>query len=82
MGGVRRTFNLIDYYNPETEIPSTARTTDYTCTAMVNLIARELWNEPGLASPEFVGRNADCFNAVLKHLEDWQVHLFQRVEAI
>jgi hypothetical protein len=49
---------------------------------MVNLIAWELWDEPGLAPPEFVGRNADCFNAVLKHLEDRQVHLFQQVEAI
>ena len=49
---------------------------------MVNLIARELWDEPGLAPPEFVGRNADCFNAVLKHLEDRQVHIFQRVEGI
>ena len=59
-----------------------ARTTGYTCTAMVNLIAQELWDEPGLAPPEFVGRKVDCFNAVLKHLEDRQVHLFQRVEAI
>ena len=59
-----------------------ARTTDYTCTAMVNLVAGELWDEPGLAPPEVVGSNADCYNAVLKHLEDRDVHIFQRVEAI
>ena len=81
-GSVRHTYNLLDYYNPDTETSSMAHTTGYTCTAMVNLVARGLWNEPGLAPPEVVGRNADCFDAVLKHLEDRQVHVFQRVEAI
>ena len=81
-GGVRHTYNLLDYYNPDTETSSMARTTGYTCTAMVNLVAGELWDEPGLAPPEVVGSNADCYNAVLKHLEDRDVHIFQRVEAI
>ena len=59
-----------------------ARTTGYTCTAMVNLIARGLWTEPGLVPPEVVGRNAACFDSVLKHLEDRNVHIFQRVEEL
>jgi len=49
---------------------------------MVNLVARGLWTEPGLAPPEVVGRNADCYDAVLKHLEDRNVHIFQRVEEL
>ena len=81
-GGVRHTYNLLDYYNPETETSSMARTTGYTCTAMVNLVAGGLWKEPGLAPPEIVGRNVDCYNAVLKHLEDRGVHIFQRLEAL
>ena len=80
-GLVRHTYNLLDYYNTDTETSSMARTTGYTCTAMVNLVARGLWNEPGLAPPEVVGRDVDCFDAVLKHLEDREVHVFQRVEA-
>ena len=79
---LRHTYNLLDYYNPDTETSSMARTTGYTCTAMVNLIARGLWTEPGLAPPEIVGRKADCFDAVLKHLEDRNVHLFQKVEEL
>ena len=79
---LRHTYNLLDYYNPDTETSSMARTTGYTCTAMVNLIARGLWTEPGLAPPEVVGRDADCFDAVLKHLEDRDVHIFQRVEEL
>jgi saccharopine dehydrogenase-like NADP-dependent oxidoreductase len=79
---VRHTFNLLDYYNPETETMSMARTTGYTCTAMANLVARGLWTEPGLAPPEVIGRNAECFDAVLSHLEERGVHVIQRVDEL
>jgi saccharopine dehydrogenase-like NADP-dependent oxidoreductase len=79
---LRHTYNLLDYYNPDTETMSMARTTGYTCTAMVGLVARGLWSEPGLAPPEVVGRSADCFDAVIEHLENRGVHIFQRVDEI
>ncbi len=79
---VRYTYNLLDYYNPDTETMSVARTTGYTCTAMVRLLARGLWDKPGLAPPEVVGRDAECFDAVIKHLEERGVHVFQRVEEL
>jgi saccharopine dehydrogenase-like NADP-dependent oxidoreductase len=79
---VRHTFNLLDYYNPETETMSMARTTGYTCTAMANLVARGLWTEPGLAPPEVIGRNPDCFDAVISHLEKRGVHVLQRVDEL
>ena len=79
---VRHTYNLLDYYNPDTETMSMARTTGYTCTAMANLVARGLWTQPGLAPPETVGRNAECFDAVISHLEARGVHIFQRIEEL
>ena len=79
---VRHTYNLLDYYNPDTETMSMARTTGYTCTGMVSLVARGLWTEPGLAPPEMVGRDATCFDAVIKHLEERGVHIFQRVDEL
>jgi lysine 6-dehydrogenase len=79
---VRHTFNLLDYYNPDTETSSIARTTGYTCTGMVRLLVRGLWDEPGVAPPEIVGRNQTCFDSVLKHLEERDVHIFQRVDEI
>ena len=79
---LRHTYNLLDYYNPDTETSSMARTTGYTCTAMVHLIAKGLWTEPGLAPPEVVGRNAHCYDSVLKHLENRNVHVFQKVEEL
>jgi lysine 6-dehydrogenase len=79
---LRHTYNLLDYYNPDTETMSMARTTGYTCTAMAGLVARGLWTEPGLAPPEMVGRNAECFDAVFGHLEERGVHIFQRVDEL
>lgn len=79
---VRHTFNLLDYYNPETETSSVARTTGYTCAAMARLVADGTWSEPGVAPAEVVGRREDCFEFVLGHLEDRGVNLFHRVDEI
>lgn len=77
---VRHVYNLLDYYDPDTETSSMARTTGYTCTAMANLVARGTWSEPGVAPPEVVGRDVACFEAVTGHLADRGVHIFHRVE--
>ncbi|HSR42664.1 MAG TPA: saccharopine dehydrogenase C-terminal domain-containing protein, partial [Longimicrobiales bacterium] len=79
---VRHTYNLLDYYNPDTEISSMARTTGYTCAAMVRLVAREMWDEPGVAAPEMVGRRKECYDFVLEHLAERDVHLFHTVESL
>jgi lysine 6-dehydrogenase len=76
------TYNMLDYYNPDTETSSIARTTGYTCTGMVRLVTSGLWNEPGVAPPEVVGRNAECFDSVINHLEDRGVHIFQSVDEL
>jgi saccharopine dehydrogenase-like NADP-dependent oxidoreductase len=65
---VRYTFDMIDEYNVRTDTMSMARTTGYTCTAMVRLVASGMWSEPGLIPPETVGRNSDCWDAVRSHL--------------
>lgn len=79
---VRHTYNLLDYYNTETETSSMARTTGYTCTAIVRLLADGLWSEPGLVPPEVIGRDEACFSAVLDHLAERNVHIFHRVDEI
>lgn len=79
---VRHVYNLLDYYDPDTETSSMARTTGYMCTAMVNLVASGLWTEPGVAAPELVGKREDCFAAVLKYLEAREVHIFHHLEEL
>lgn len=81
-GPVRHVYNLLDYYDPDTETSSMARTTGYTCTALVKVVARGLWSEPGVAAPETVGADQDCYEAVIGHLEDRNVHIFHRVEEL
>jgi saccharopine dehydrogenase-like NADP-dependent oxidoreductase len=79
---VRHVYNLLDYYDPDTETSSMARTTGYMCTAMVRVVASGLWDEPGVAPPEVVGRREDCFTAVRKHLEDRRVRIFHHLEEL
>ncbi len=65
---VRRRYDMLDRYDREAGITSMARTTGYTCTAMVNVIAKGLYSEPGLSPPELVGRNEACYDFIFDYL--------------
>ena len=78
----RHTFSMVDHYNPATETMSVARTTGYTCTSMVKLIAKGIWAQPGLATSEIVGRNQEAYDAVIEHLRDRDVYLDLNVEVL
>ena len=67
-------WNLLDHFDPETKISSMARTTGYTCTAAVNLLARELFNKKGIFPPELVGNDRKCFEFVLRYLKERNVN--------
>jgi len=67
-------WNLLDYFDKETKISSMARTTGYTCTAAVNLIAEHLFNEKGVFPPELVGKHKACFDFVLNYLKKRKVN--------
>ena len=66
-------YNLLDRYDTATKTSSMARTTGYTCTAAVNLIAKELFTEKGVFPPELVGKDKKCFDFVLGYLKDRNV---------
>jgi saccharopine dehydrogenase-like NADP-dependent oxidoreductase len=66
-------WNLLDYFDKETKISSMARTTGYTCTAAVNLIARKLFTKKGVFPPELVGKDKACFDFVLEYLRERNV---------
>lgn len=78
----RHVYNMVDHYNPATETMSMARTTGYTCTAMANLVARGIWTEPGLATPEVIGRNQNAYDAVIDHLRARDVYLDMEIREI
>ena len=71
-------WNLLDYYENETKVSSMARTTGYTCTAAVELIAKQLFNEKGVFPPELVGKYKKCFDFVLEYLKERKVNWIKK----
>ena len=67
---VRVRYDLLDRFDHESGITSMARTTGFTCTAMVRVLAAGLYSEPGLSPPELVGRDQVCFDSIMEHLEE------------
>jgi lysine 6-dehydrogenase len=63
-------YNMLDRYDPKTKTSSMSRTTGYTCTAAVHLIAKGLFKEKGVFPPELVGKNKACFDFVLEYLKE------------
>ena len=67
-------WSLLDYYDKETKTSSMARATGYTCTAVVNLLAQNLFSEKGVFPPELVGKYKNCFDFVLNYLNERNVN--------
>ena len=53
---VRKAYHLLDRYDRATRTTSMARTTGYTCTAAVRLLAQGGYTRKGISPPEFVGQ--------------------------
>ena len=71
-------WSLLDFYDHETKISSMARTTGYTCTAAVNLLAQNLFNEKGVFPPELVGKYKNCFDFILDYLKQRKVNWIKK----
>ena len=67
---IKYIYDLFDVYNDETETTSMARTTGYTCTAVVNLLSEGLYTQKGISPPEFVGISEKNFKFILKYLAE------------
>ena len=65
---------LYDEYDAASQTASMSRTTGYTCTAAVNLIANNLFSEKGVFPPELVGKHKNCFDFVLSYLKERNVN--------
>jgi saccharopine dehydrogenase-like NADP-dependent oxidoreductase len=63
------TYNLYDEYDPATQQWSMARTTGYTGTAGVNLLASGGFSKQGIFAPEMVGEAPGCFQFILDYLK-------------
>ncbi|MCP4370746.1 MAG: saccharopine dehydrogenase family protein [Deltaproteobacteria bacterium] len=67
---LRYTYDLLDRLDKKTNTHSMARTTGYTATMAIRMLAKGLYKEKGISPPEFIGRKPKCVRFILKGLED------------
>ena len=72
-------YDLLDRYDPATGTTSMARTTGYTATMTVRLIADGLYDRVGISPPEYLGRVPGCVSYLLAGLEARGVRYRERV---
>lgn len=61
-------YELFDRRDKSTGISSMARTTGYTATAAVNLLADGKFDRRGIIPPEYIGSDENCFNYIINYL--------------
>lgn len=71
----RHTYHLDDRGDPETQTSSMARTTGYTCTAMLECMLNGSWTEPGVTPPERIGRVDGLWEQIRAYLAERKVNL-------
>ncbi len=71
-------YNLFDTFDAVTQTSSMARTTGYTCTAAVHLLATNMVTKKGVFPPELLGDDKNCFDFVLKYLAERKVHWIKK----
>ncbi len=76
----RYAYDLMDRYDPSTNTHSMARTTGYTATLALRMIAQNLYNRKGISAPEFIGRQPECVKYMLNGLRDRGVIYKESVE--
>jgi lysine 6-dehydrogenase len=60
--------DLYDQYNAESDVLSMARTTGYTCTAVVDLILSKGFRSTGICPPEYIGYEEKNFKFIMDYL--------------
>lgn len=73
-------YDLYDEYDPQTKQWSMARTTGYTATAAVNLIAKNMLRKSGVFPLEIIGENEDHFEFILNFLKDRNINYVKRIK--
>ena len=63
-------YNLFDRTEKSTGTLSMARTTGYTCTAVVNLVLNGHYSRKGISPPEFLGEDEKNFRFVVDYLKE------------
>jgi len=74
---MRYTIDMNDKYCPDTDVSSMARTTGYTATHAIRMIADGLYTHKGISPPEYIGKYPECVDFMQKGLRNrgvnWEI---------
>ncbi|GAF90373.1 unnamed protein product, partial [marine sediment metagenome] len=79
---LRYTYELLDRHDSSTNTHSMARTTGYTATLALRMIAQDLYAQKGISAPEFIGQWPECVRYMLRGLENRGVVYKETAETI
>jgi len=79
---IKYTWDLFDTYDPVSEVHSMARTTGYTATMAVRMVASGLYTKKGVSAPEYVGKESACVDFILKGLKERGIVYNEKIEKI
>ena len=79
---VRVVHELLDRTDLSTGSTSMARTTGFPCAIVARMLARKEWTRPGVAPPEFLGRDAAVTTSILDALSRRGVRIRRREESV
>lgn len=63
-------YDMLDRFDDTTSTHSMARTTGYTATVALRMLTEGLFNVKGICPPEFIGKNPQCVDFMLKSLQE------------
>ncbi len=63
-------YDLHDEFDKKSNTTSMARTTGYTCTAAVHLVANGMYTRKGISPPEYIGETEKNIDFVTRYLEE------------
>ena len=78
----RHTWDLLDFYDKESQATSMSRTTAFPCTIMARLVATGKLTQPGVNPPERLGHDASLVEHVLTEHHKRGVKYRHKVEAL
>jgi saccharopine dehydrogenase-like NADP-dependent oxidoreductase len=76
----RYTYDLLDRYHEATKTHSMARTTGYTATVTLRLLAQGLYSQPGISPLEFLGQDQNCIDYIMKGLNKREIYVKENME--
>ncbi len=65
----RYQYDLLDRFDHQTGTTSMARTTGYTATMALRMVADGVYDQVGISPPEFMGRQTGCVKYLLAGLK-------------